>query len=134
MGDDPQWFPYARGFKMAGDVSVTYVEEASRDQDFLGFPILANYRQYIELSLKSIIRDARSLLDKDGDAPKTHDLLSLWREARTLLTDVSPDGDERDLDNVEACLERLHEIDPTSQGSRRPARNRTELDHRGRSN
>lgn len=120
MGGDPQWFGYARGYKLAGDICVAHISEKRGDQDFLVYPILFNYRQYIKLSLKSIIRDARKLLDERGDVPQTHNLLALWNTAKPLILRAEPKGDRRDIPNVGECLRRFDELDPTSQNFRYP--------------
>lgn len=116
----PQWFAMARGFKMQADLAVDHVMQGRRDQDFLVFPVLANYRQYIELSLKSIIRDARLLLEEPGEVPFTHSLESLWGTTTGLLSRIEPRADQRDIRNVGECLKRFHDLDPTSQETSYP--------------
>jgi hypothetical protein len=120
MKGDGEWSGYTRGYKMAGDICVAYVEQTHNDQDLLVYPILFNYRQYIELSLKTIIRDSRRLLDEQGDFPETHNLLDLWNTAKPLLLRVNPQGDRADIRNVESCLRKFDELDPTSQSFRYP--------------
>jgi hypothetical protein len=118
FGRDQPWTFYAEGYKLAGDASVAYAEVTGRHQDKLVYPTLFNYRQYIELSLKGIIFDARLLLDESGGAPNGHVLMRLWDTARPLLFRIAPAVD--DLDNVGRCIKRFDAIDPTSQGFRYP--------------
>jgi hypothetical protein len=118
FGGDVPWTWFAEGYKLAGDLSVAHVEATGRYQDKLVYPTLFNYRQYIELSLKGIIRDARRLLDDKGGAPGGHGLMRLWNTARPLLFRIAPAVD--DLDNVGRCIERFDAIDRTSQGFRYP--------------
>lgn len=113
------WVGYAGGYKRAGHIMVAYVEANRRDQDYLVYPILFNYRQYIELTLKWLIRDARQLLDEPGGTPAGHTLENLWNTTRPLLRRIEPRG-EKDLDNVEGCINRFAEVDPTSQAFRYP--------------
>lgn len=120
IGGDSQWFAYAQGYKTAADVCVEYVMNTHRDHDVLVYPIVFNYRQYVELSLKSIIVDARRLLDEPGSAPLTHNLLTLWNTARPLLLGAEPKGEQTVIANVDACLKRFDQLDPTSQSFRYP--------------
>jgi hypothetical protein len=116
-GDEP-WIWMADGYKLAGDLSVAYVERTGRHQDKLVYPAMFNYRQYLELSLKGIVRDARRLFDEEGGAPRGHVLMELWRIARPLLFRLAPGAPELDL--VGGCIARFNAIDPTSQGFRYP--------------
>jgi hypothetical protein len=113
------WYPIARGFRLIADSAVARLEERRTHQDFLVYPILANYRHYIEVSLKELIRDARQLLDEQGSAPHGHDLVRLWSIARPLLLRIAP-GSDVDLDNVEAIIERFSHVAPTSEAGRYP--------------
>jgi len=117
-GDSP-WGAYAEGYRLAGDYLVKRVEETRSDQDSLVYPILFNYRQYLELALKGIVRDARRLFDIDGGAPLGHDLRKLWEIASPLLARVQVRGqDDRDI--ARDCLSRFADLDKTSQVFRYP--------------
>ncbi len=118
FGSDEPWTFYADGYKIAADALVAHIETTGHDHDKLVYPILFNYRQYIELALKGIIRDARRLLDERGGAPTGHVLTDLWNTARPLLFQLAPATD--DLDNVGYCVKRFADTDPTSQGFRYP--------------
>src|SRR4051812_42643352 len=84
------WTGYAEGYKMAGHILVAHVEAKRFDQDYLVYPIIFNYRQYIELMLKGLTKDARLLLDEPGGAPLGHVLKDLWNTARPLLLRIAP--------------------------------------------
>jgi hypothetical protein len=88
-GSETPWSVYAEGFKLAGHAAVAVVEAKQVDQDLLVYPVMFNYRHYIELALKGLIRDARRLLDEPGGAPAGHDLMALWNTARPLLRRMS---------------------------------------------
>jgi hypothetical protein len=113
------WTGYAEGYKRIADLSVAYVEATHSDQDFLVYPILFNYRQYIELTLKDLVGTARRLLDEPGGVPRGHDLLALWNEAEPLLLRID-DRERETLGNVRACLKRFAKFDPTSESFRYP--------------
>lgn len=116
----PQWFAMARGFKMSADISVAHVMDGHRDQDFLVFPVLANYRHYIELALKGIICDCRALLTEPEKVDYTHGIDALWQTTKDLLSHIEPNGNKQDIKNVGDCLKRFHDLDPTSQEARYP--------------
>ncbi len=53
------------------------------------------YRHYIELHLKSLLRDAGELLDSPESIPPRHYLVTLWERVRALLLKIdgrSPDA------------------------------------------
>ena len=121
VGFDEPWGPIAEGFKRLGDLGVASVEQTGHGHDFLVYPILFSYRHFIELSLKEIIRNARSLLDKDGSAPETHNLANLWNTAEPLLMEIEK-GSAPTYRDVRACLARFDEMDPTSEAFRYPVK------------
>lgn len=118
FGGDQPWRFYAEGYKLAADTLVAHVEATGRDHDRLVYPILFNYRQFIELALKGVIRDARKLLDEPGGAPGGHVLTNLWNTARPLLWRIAPN--KADLDNAGESIKRFAAVDPTSEGFRYP--------------
>ena len=94
------------------------MDTTGRDHDRLVYPIIFNYRQYIELALKGVIRDARKLLDERGGAPTGHVLTDLWSTARPLLWRIAPN--KADLDTAGESIKRFAAVDPTSEGFRYP--------------
>jgi len=115
------WDIYAMGYKRAGDILVQYVADANWDQDFLVYPIAFLYRQYLELRLKELIFVSSRLLDQDAEIPKTHNLVSLWRQARPNIEAVWPDSETKDqLNAVEDRLKELCDIDSGSYAFRYP--------------
>ena len=62
----------AAGFLQAGDLLVEHVASTQMDQDSLVYPIMFSYRHYLELTLKMVIVDARSLLGHSGTYPTGH--------------------------------------------------------------
>ena len=73
---------YATGYKEAGDRLVEFVLLNSRDQDFLIYPIVFLYRQYVELRLKEIIKEGLILLEEGNAFPKHHKIWELWCHAK----------------------------------------------------
>jgi hypothetical protein len=116
---DEPWGVFAEGFKRLADLGVAHIEQTGRSHNFLVYPVFFSYRHYIELSLKAIIRSARQLLDKQGTAPKTHNLSDLWNTAQPLLKEI---GGSADLRDVRECMARFDEFDPTSESFRYPVK------------
>jgi hypothetical protein len=53
-----------QGFRLAADLAVEHVVTTGNDQDSLVYPVVFGYRQYLELRLKGLLRDASRLLDE----------------------------------------------------------------------
>lgn len=115
------WGGMAEGFKRLADLGVAWVEQTGHDQDYLVHAITFNYRHYVELALKEIIRDARRLLDEQGGVPDTHNLSHLWNTAEPLLERIEP-GSKQTYQDVRGCLERFSDLDPSSEAFRYPVR------------
>lgn len=107
------WDSYALGYKTASDILVEHVEETGQLIDALVYPIVFNYRQYLELLLKDVLMEARRYFDIDPSFEKGHALLPLWRHLRELIERRWPDEPE-ELDAVE---ENLRQIDAVDRGS-----------------
>lgn len=111
---------YIDGYKRAGDLLVADIQKAQSYQDTLVYPIVFLYRHYLELRLKSLIRDGRELLDEKCSVPETHDLNNLWGECKKILLKVFPDSPTKDLFAVQDCLKQFAEVDPYSESFRYP--------------
>ncbi len=115
------WDIYAIGYKRAGDILVQYVIDHNQDQDLLVYPVVFLYRQYLELRLKELIFAGDRLLDQDAKIPKTHDLVRLWRQARSNMESVWPDSDTKDhLNAIETRMKELCDVDSGSFAFRYP--------------
>ena len=112
---------YATGYKRAADILVDTLRKQGCGQDFLVYPIIFMYRQYLELQLKEIIAYGRQLVDDLSDIPTHHDLGLLWREAREHIKNRWPDQPEDDLNIVGACIKEFSAADPLSTAFRYPA-------------
>lgn len=107
------------GYKKAADLMVVEAERDRASRDFLVFPILFNYRQYIELSLKYMIATYGPTVGIEPNW-RTHDLATLWSEFLDLLDRFgTPDPDEVDPVVGEVVIE-FAKIDPGSYSYRYP--------------
>jgi len=114
------WSLYASGYKEAADRLVKEIEATSSGQDTLVYPILFLYRQYLELQLKELIRQARRLLDEEGEFPKIHNIEHLWKACNELLLKVSPNDSVAELKEIGRFIKDFATVDPTSEAFRYP--------------
>lgn len=115
-----EWGVYASGYKQAGDVLVEHIKQIHSRQDFLVYPIVFLYRQYLELRLKQLIDYGHDLLDDAVGFPKHHHLDKLWSECKAILRKVDPRPSEIDLDAMDKVIKDFCASDPSSEGFRYP--------------
>ncbi|KEQ53289.1 hypothetical protein [Sphingobium chlorophenolicum] len=107
------------GYKSAADLAVAHAASNRFDRDLLVFPILFNYRQFIELSLKYHLATHGRAVGIDANW-KTHDLAVLWTSFREMLERYgTTDPDEADP-VVESVVLEFAKIDPGSYSNRYP--------------
>lgn len=107
------------GYKKAADLMVKQSMKDQNDRDFLVFPVLFNYRQFIELSLKYLLSNYGL---KVGIDPiwNTHDFSRLWPAFSEMLKRYgTSDPDEADPVVAEIIAE-FSKIDPQSFSNRYP--------------
>lgn len=114
------WYLYAEGYKQAADYLVDRVIETDEDQDTLVYPIVFLYRQYAELRLKQVARDASYLLGEPFTLKTTHRLDVLWRDAFSLLERVERGPLATEVLAAEAVIKEFSQVDPTSMEFRYP--------------
>lgn len=113
---------YVRGFRRAAELMFKHIEQTGQDQDMLVFPFGLCWRHHMELQLKSLLMELQRYHREPVKAPRTHDLIKLWRPVRARLESSRPD-DTDDLANVNTLLHQLHEADSTAQEFRYATRN-----------
>lgn len=109
---------YLIGYKSAGDVLVEHVARHELDADTLVFPIVFCYRQYLELLLKDVLREARVYFQVDDPVPNGHSLSVLWGPLRKLLERRWTSGSPEELDAVEDGLRQFDAVDRGSSAFR----------------
>ncbi len=115
------WDIYAEGYKKAGDHLVQYVVDSNCDQDFLIYPVVFLYRQYLELRLKELLLVSSKLYDQEVNVPKDHDLLSLWRRVRPNIEKTFPDSQKEGYyERIEDRIKELCGVDLGSYAFRYP--------------
>ena len=119
--NDKDWRKYASAYELAVETLCERILTNPSGIDLLIYPIGFLFRHYIELSLKEIILTGSYLLERDCGEGLGHSLEIRWTAVRKILEEVWPDGDNTDLDGLEACIKEYMEIDPNSQSFRYPA-------------
>lgn len=107
------------GYKKAADLMVAHATAEPHDREYLVCPIIFNYRQFIELSLKYSIATFGGTVGIDA-MWKTHDLAKLWEIFVEVLDRYgSADPDVADPIVAEIVSE-FAKIDPGSYSYRYP--------------
>ncbi len=107
------------GYKSAADLMVTASDKCGAERDCLVFPIIFNYRQFIELELKYLIAAYGKIVGIDA-IWNTHDLAKLWSKFSKILEMYgNPDPDNADP-IVERIIAEFSKADPQSYSYRYP--------------
>lgn len=125
--DGKGFITYPTGYKMATDKLVQFALNEPHNADFLIFPIVFLYRQYLELRLKQLILDGNRIMDINGDFPQTHRIDLLWEKCKSVLNKIKLDNDDKvawrvakTIGTIEASILEFGFIDPTSMAFRYP--------------
>lgn len=111
------WGWYADAYRTAGNILIETVQRRKGYTDQLAYPIMALYRQSLELQLKRL----HLLLFPACKLPITHCLDKLWKKLRSQWEQYpKPDCYSVRLTSLDKRLMEFHELDPTSQYSRYP--------------
>lgn len=107
-------------YKEAADALITAGINRGIAIDRAVYPAVFLYRQYIELTLKDIIWRTRRI-EHDGQGfPKTHNLDSLWKDAKRLLQQHYRKDCPKELPYLDQCIAEFHKYDPNSTAFRYP--------------
>jgi HEPN domain-containing protein len=119
---DPSWYVYTEGYRRAADCLIQQLMRSRHEIDFLVYPIIFLYRQYLELSLKVMIRDAEEVLDHEEGPPRTHDLRQLWSRCRKRIEKALDTVSSDELNVIDNCIQQFSALDSSSEGFRYPER------------
>lgn len=107
------------GYKKSADLLVAHATDERADRDTLVFPIIFNYRQFVELSLKYQLWLYGPTVNIEPNW-RTHDLGQLWSAFEQMLDRYgTPDPDEADP-VVKDVISEFAKIDPGSYSHRYP--------------
>jgi len=117
---EDRWDLYAEGYKKASDLLVTHIQINQVDQDFLVYPIVFNYRQYLELKLKDILLVAQKVFNKTFILPIHHDINMIWKDVREIIEQNWSDTPKKDLNQVGKLINEFSNADKISMAFRYP--------------
>lgn len=115
-----KFFLYSEGYRQAGDVLFKQYTTTEFHGQFLVYPIIFNYRQYIELRLKELITMGYKYIGVKNDFKDIHDLNKLWDTYRNEVLRNIFEVDANTLNNVERLINEFNVIDPGSFSFRYP--------------
>lgn len=107
------------GYKMAADLMVGQVAQSRHDGDALVFPIIFNYRQFVELSLKYLIATYGRSVSVEAQW-STHDLTILWSTFMAVLEGYGHEDVEGTDAVVATIITEFARVDPRSFSYRYP--------------
>ena len=116
---EDSWCLYANGYRRAAEILIANLD-STYDVNTVVFPILYNYRQYIELTLKETIAYGRELVEKSTISVGGHDLEKLWMEAKAHIKKHCSHLSNEEIENIGCQILDFHSMDPTSERSRYP--------------
>lgn len=106
-----------RGYKRAGDICIQTALEEPHDRQSLVFPVLFNYRHYIELALKGIIEEHGASAGVSLGT-KNHKLPDLWERFMKIATTFGNDPSDVAALAVGACIAEFDSVDTNSTAFR----------------
>lgn len=107
------------GYKLAADLMVERTKVEAYDRDALVYPVLFNYRQFIELWLKSIIAAYGPTVDIEANW-KSHNLTKLWNSFSDVLEAYEIDDPTGANPVVADVVNQFANVDPDSFSYRYP--------------
>jgi hypothetical protein len=116
-----RWDLYEDGFKRAADALVEKaISEPATDN--LLYPILALYRHFLELRLKSLLVKASTLCDEQIllNSLKHHKILDYWTKLKPLLTKAGQTLNASQVSAAEKCIREFADWDDDGQSTRYP--------------
>jgi hypothetical protein len=116
-----KFFLYSQGYLTAANLIYASIEESAVYQNTLVYPMIFNYRQFLELRLKELSFIGNRYLGLDKDFKEVHFLKELWNEYKNnILSELEPDLDTALLYNVERLIDEFEAEDPNSMNYRFP--------------
>jgi hypothetical protein len=107
------------GYKKAADLMVKQAAQNRVDRDALVFPIVFNYRQFIELSLKYLIAMYGHTAGVTANW-KSHDLSILWKTFMKVLDGFGHHDPDKTDPIVAEIIAEFAKVDPGSFSYRYP--------------
>jgi hypothetical protein len=117
------WYQYIIGYKRAAERLCDSLASDRSYADFLVYPIIFLYRQYIELILKYLLLRGKPLFNEKFDLKNAnHEIPPLWKECCGVLRRTFPNDTtlEHDIECIDGIISQLTTIDKSSMTFRYP--------------
>jgi HEPN domain-containing protein len=121
-GSRHDWTVFAMGYKHAADGLVQGVLARNGPiTEAACLPALFLYRQFVELSLKGMLRDAGELLYLNDQPPGIHGLVELWLRLRKRIDEIERVESDEWMNRAEELIREFDALDSSSFTFRYPA-------------
>lgn len=107
------------GYKRGADMMVERAKNSNYERACLVYPIIFNYRHFLELSLKYLLAVFGPTVGVERNW-KSHDLATLWASYRMMLTGYGDHDPDETIPVVEKIVAEFAKIDPGSYSYRYP--------------
>ena len=115
-----KFFLYSEGYKEAGKQLLDFCTKNTFYANTLIYPLIFNYRQFVELRLKELIIMGYRFHGIDKDFSDEHSLVKLWNTYRKEIVEPLKEIEKSILDNVERVISQFNSEDPKSMCFRYP--------------
>lgn len=115
-----KFFLYSEGYREAGQQLWDICSKERFYWNSLVYPLIHNYRQFVELRLKELMIMGYKYLDINKDFADIHDLMKLWRAYKDDILKKVETIDDDILNNVERLIKQFQTEDPKSMSFRYP--------------
>lgn len=115
-----KFFLYSEGYKEAGKRIWEFCIDNTFYSKTLIYPLVFNYRHFLELRLKELIILGYKYLATEKDFSDEHSLIKLWNSYRHEILPKIEVIEKDILDNVERILNQFNSEDPQSVSFRYP--------------
>lgn len=102
------------GFKLGADIIYQQIVEDNRWYETAWYAYAFCCRHTIELQLKALLPEFRSLLRETQRGAFHHDILKLWQELKPLIIKAFPD-EPKDYKHAERIIKQFNMIDPDGE-------------------
>lgn len=116
-----KFFLYSQGYLTAANLIYASIGESPVYQNTLVYPMIFNYRQFLELRLKELSVIGNKYLGRDKDFEEVHSLKKLWNDYKnSILSELEPNIDIALISDVERLINEFEAEDPNSMNYRYP--------------
>lgn len=113
-------YTYADGYRLAAEQLVNEIKDTGYQINFLIYPVVYLYRQYVELTLKIATSQARVLAGEGSEFPTNHKISEIWIELKGRIKQCDYGIESKQLNEVDEIIVEFAKFDPESFAFRFP--------------